>query len=68
MTHEPDPKNLPIPWRPKASHADIEHYTREWWSGTRGGGHVPADFEWATSPKQYQEERGSGNAEAPRRK
>jgi hypothetical protein len=32
------------------------------WIGAahRGGGKVPADLNWASSPKQWQEERGSG--------
>lgn len=63
-SHPENPKNLPVPWRPRPSHPDISHHEREWWSGTRGGGSVPADFEWRTNPKQYQEERGSG-ADAP---
>ena len=62
---EPNPHTLPVPWRPRPSHPDIAHFEREWWSGTRGGGSVPADFEWRGSPKQHQEERGTSTAEQP---
>jgi hypothetical protein len=27
----------------------------------QGGGHVPEDYEWPTSPKEHQEERGYGD-------
>lgn len=59
-----DPKKLPVLWKAPAE-PDIEHFTREWWSGKRGGGKVPKDFGWATNPKQQQEENGSGSAESP---
>lgn len=61
--HTDDPRELPVPYRPKASHPDIEHFQKEWNSGSRGDGYVPPAFEWTTNPKQYQEERGAGNAE-----
>jgi hypothetical protein len=63
--HAPsDPKKLPVVWKERAER-DLDHFTREWWSGGRGGGAVPADFTWPTSPKQSQEENGAGEAEAP---
>lgn len=50
---------LPVPWKADLSRApDIEHHTKEWTSGARGGGYVPDDFEWGTNPKQEQEEKG----------
>ena len=61
---EPDPKNLPVPWTARPD-ADIEHHRSEWSSGTRGGGHVPKSFTWATNPKEHQEEFGASEAEAP---
>lgn len=36
-----------------------DYHTHEWSSGTRGGGKVPADFEWKSNPKQWQEENGA---------
>ena len=60
-----DPKKLPVPYKPNAADRDIEHQAQEWSSGSRGGGKVPADFEWKTNPKQHQEERGAADAEAP---
>ena len=57
MSH--DSKKLPVPFRPPKGPPDIDHHTKEWTSGTRGGGKVPADFEWKTNPKQHQEENGS---------
>lgn len=59
--HSSDPKKLPAVYHPPQGTPDIEHHTQEWTSGTRGGGKVPADFEWGTNPKQYQEERGSND-------
>ena len=43
----------------KQKRPDIDHHTREWSSGSRGGGKVPEDLEWRTNPKQYQEESGT---------
>jgi hypothetical protein len=57
--HPADPKKAPVPWRGQGE-AAINHHNREWASGSRGGGAVPKDFEWATSPKQDQEETGVG--------
>ncbi|MBS1150533.1 MAG: hypothetical protein H6Q89_2231 [Myxococcaceae bacterium] len=54
-----DPKQLPALWRPPQGGADIEHHTREWTSGTAGGGKVPADYEWTSNPKTYAEEYGA---------
>jgi hypothetical protein len=63
-----DATKLPVPFRPEnARSADILHHQREWTSGQRGGGKVPADYEWSTNPKQWQEERGTNQSEeAPR--
>ncbi len=60
-----DPKKLPVVYKAPAGEQDIEHQLTQWASGSRGGGKVAADFEWATNPKQHQEERGTGDAEAP---
>ncbi len=55
-----DAKKLPVPYKPEAGKpADVIHHQREWTSGQRGGGKVPADFEWNTNPKQWQEEHGT---------
>lgn len=52
---------------PRRSERRIQdHHTQEWSSGTRGGGSVPADFGWASNPKQYQEEYGSSTLEEER--
>lgn len=59
-----DPRKLPVPYK-APSEPDLNHFTREWWSGTRGGGKIPKDLTWPTSPKQQQEENGSGDAEKP---
>ncbi len=66
-SHKPtDPKKLPVPYRPKSGEGhDIEHHTREWSSGSRGGGSVPADLEWRTNPKQEQEENGATTVDQP---
>jgi hypothetical protein len=61
--HPVDPKKAPVPFRPRSD--DGIYQSKEWSSGTRGGGFVPKDFVWGTSPKQHQEERGSGTADAP---
>lgn len=61
--HESDPMNLPVKYPGPST--DLKYFTREWWSGRRGGGRVPADFSWPTNPKQKQEENGSGDAEQP---
>lgn len=50
-------------YKPPSGPADVEHQTKEWTSGTRGGGKVPADFEWKSNPKVQQEENGSNRAE-----
>ena len=44
---------------------DLEYHTKEFTSGTRGGGKVPADFQWKSNTKQYQEENGSGQLRRP---
>lgn len=54
-----DPKQMPALWRPPQGGSDIEHHTREWTSGTAGGGKVPSDFEWTSNPKTYAEEAGA---------
>jgi hypothetical protein len=36
-----------------------DYHLNEWTSGSRGGGSVPADFEWRSNPKQSQEESGT---------
>lgn len=61
-----DPKKLPVPFKGRPT-TDIVHQESEWSTGQsrRGGGKVPTDFSWGTNPKQYQEERGSGEAETP---
>ena len=61
-----DPKKLPVPFKGRPT-TDIVHQDAEWGTGSeqRGGGKVPADFTWGTNPKQYQEERGAGEAETP---
>jgi hypothetical protein len=46
---------------PKTS---LDHQTKEWASGSRGGGKLPADFEWRTNPKQQQEETGDAEGES----
>lgn len=56
-----------MPYTPKPKgQADLTHHTLEWTSGARGGGFVPADFEWGTNPKQHQEENGSSALEQPK--
>jgi len=60
-----DPRKVPVVYRPKANVRDIEHHQKEWTSGTRGGGSVPADLTWRTNPKQHQEERGASTLPAP---
>jgi hypothetical protein len=57
--HGSDPTKQPVPWKPPQGGSDIEHHTREWTSGTAGGGKVPADYEWGTNPKVEQEETGA---------
>lgn len=65
MTSSSRSNQLPVP---KSSQ---DHQTKEWASGTRGGGKMPADFAWRTNPKQQQEETGDaqgaseGSSEAP---
>ena len=44
---------------------DIDYHLKEWTSGTRGGGSVPADLGWNSNPKQYQEENGSAALRIP---
>ena len=67
MSHG-QPSRLPVPWKNDLSRPpDIEHQTREWTSGTRGGGYVPPDFEWGTNPKQHQEENGTTEPVKPSR-
>ncbi|MFT3709603.1 MAG: hypothetical protein QM817_18395 [Archangium sp.] len=63
-SHDDDPNKLPVPWKPQQE-PDIDHFKKEWWSGTRGGGKVPKDFGWPTDPKRQQEENGSGSADEP---
>lgn len=43
----------------------IDYHLKQWTSGRRGGGKVPADFTWATNPKQWQEENGANLAVGP---
>jgi hypothetical protein len=49
------------PKKPDGSAPDKvrDHHVLEWSSGERGGGKVPADLEWGTNPKQWQEEHGA---------
>ena len=54
-----DPKQTPALWRPPPGGSDIEHHSREWTSGSMGGGKVPADFEWTSNPRAYAEEFGA---------
>ncbi len=56
---------IQIAWRPPNGPPDIEHHTKEWTSGTRGGGKLPADFEWGTNPKTHQEEAGASQLQPP---
>ena len=44
---------------PPPAKSDADHHLKEWSSGKRGGGKVPADFGWGTNPKQWQEENGA---------
>lgn len=58
--HPADPNKLPVKYQPDGAKVpDVVHHTREWTSGTRGGGSVPKEFEWPSNPKQHQEEHGS---------
>ncbi|MGQ0508345.1 MAG: hypothetical protein ACT4TC_23855 [Myxococcaceae bacterium] len=58
-----DRTKLPVPHhserRYKDDTRDQRHQTKEWSSGTRGGGKLPPDFGWKTNPKQWQEEHGA---------
>ena len=57
-----DVRKLPVPYRPKAGDTrNGDHFTKEWWSGERGGGKLPQDFEWNSNPKKNQEENGSSD-------
>jgi hypothetical protein len=53
-----DPKQTPALWRPPQGSPDIDHQSREWTSGSMGGGKVPADYEWTSNPKTYAEDLG----------
>jgi hypothetical protein len=65
MSQGNDSSKLPVPYKPDtAKQPDVFYQDHEWASGKRGGGKVPADYEWGTNPKQYQEELGS-NTEPP---
>lgn len=44
---------------------DIDYHQKEWGSGSRGGGSVPADLTWSSNPKQFQEENGSAALKIP---
>jgi hypothetical protein len=60
MSTGSDSNKLPVPYKPDAQkQGDISYHNAEWTSGKRGGGKVPADFEWHSNPKQYQEELGA---------
>ncbi len=59
--HGSDPRKLPVPYQAPVGAPDIEHHKQEWTSGTRGGGKLREDFEWATNPKQTQEETGANS-------
>jgi len=48
-----------------AESPDAQYHLKEFTSGTRGGGKVPADFQWKSNTKQYQEENGSGQLRRP---
>ena len=57
-----DSNKLPVPYKGDGQRpTDIFHHTNEWTSGKRGGGKVPADFEWRSNPKQWQEEKGTND-------
>ena len=56
MSHPPHP----LAHATDAQSPDMEYHLQEFTSGTRGGGKVPADFQWRSNTKQYQEENGSG--------
>lgn len=43
----------------------IDYHLKDWSAGKRGGGRVPADYEWNSNPKQYQEENGSSALRVP---
>lgn len=60
--HPSDPRTQPVPYKPRPGTNELEYQEREWTSGTRGGGTLPADLEWRSNPKQRQEERGAGTA------
>lgn len=62
--HQSNPQKTALVFKP-GEQRDIDHHKKEWTSGTRGGGSIPADFGWPTNPKQLQEENGSGIATAP---
>ena len=49
----------------KRQEKDIDYHLKEWTSGSRGGGSVPADLGWNSNPKQYQEENGSAALRIP---
>ena len=54
-----DSRKLPVPYKADVQkHNDAFHHQHEWTSGQRGGGKLPADFEWRSNPKQNQEEDG----------
>ena len=58
-------EHLPVVWRAPTGTPDSEHHTREWTSGTRGGGKVPADYQWNSNPKVEQEENGASQTVPP---
>lgn len=49
----------------KRQSEDIDYHLKEWSSGTRGGGSVPADLTWGTNPKLNQEENGAAGLKVP---
>ncbi len=66
MSTGSDARKLPVPYKPDTSQQnDAFHQEHEWTSGGRGGGSVPADFEWGTNPKQWQEEHGANPPGTP---
>ncbi len=46
---------------PGGDHHDPHHQDVDWIGHhNQGGGHVPADFEWRSNPKQDQDQGGCG--------
>ncbi len=63
MTDKAPESNAVTPSPRRGDSKVVDYQSREWSPGTRGGGHVPADFGWSTNPKQRQEELGTASTE-----